>query len=179
MLSFTRTKNLRDILIRAQLPPPSHRQSSRNKTEGFKKCNYTCPVTNKTVNISTPITCTDKGVYLAFCRKDNGQCSQVAPTYVGECGEGENSSFTHRFSAHLGSATQPCQADTVKPVGRHFRLPGHEPHSDLVMIPIEKIGDKEPFLRKAREAYYIKLFSTQKKVSVFEIEHGLNIDKGK
>jgi hypothetical protein len=70
-------------------------QSARNKTEGFKKCNkrsncalcqhsepgvissYTCPVTNKTVNISTPLTCTDKGVYLAFCRKDNGQCYSI------------------------------------------------------------------------------------------------------
>jgi hypothetical protein len=46
------------------------------------------------------------------------------------------------------------------------------------MILIEKISDKEPFLGKARESYYIKLFSTQKKLSVFEIEHGLNIDKG-
>ena len=196
MLSFTRTKNLRDILIRAKLPPPKHRQGTRVKTEGFRKCNkrsncalcqhsepgvissYTCPVTNKTVSISSPITCTDKGVYLAFCKKDNGQCCQVAPTYVGECGEGEHSSFTHRFSTHLGSATQPCQVDTVKPVGRHFRLPGHDPHGDLVMLPIEKISDKEPFLRKAREAYYINLFSTQKKQSVFEIEHGLNLDKG-
>ena len=66
----------------------------------------------------------------------------------------------------------------MKPVGRHFRLPGHEPHSDLVMIPIEKISDKEPFLRKARESFYMNLFSTQKKGSVFEIEHGLNLDKG-
>ena len=97
---------------------------------------------------------------------------------MGECGDGEKSSFTHRFSKHLGSSMQPCQEDTVKPVGRHFRLPGHDPHSDLVMLPIEKISDKEPFLRKAREAFYIKLLSTQKKQSIFEIEHGLNLDKG-
>ena len=63
-------------------------------------------------------------------------------------------------------------------MGRHFRLPGHEPHGDLVMLPIEKISDSEPFLRKARESYYIKLLSTQKKQSVFDIEHGLNLDKG-
>ena len=103
---------------------------------------------------------------------------KVLPTYVGECGDSENSSFTHRFSTHLGSASQPCQEDTTKPLGRHFRLPGHEPHGDLTMIPIEKISDKEPFLRKARESFYIKLFNTQKKLSVFDIEHGLNLDKG-
>jgi hypothetical protein len=83
MVSYTRTKNLRDILV-----------------GGFRKCNkrvncalcqhsepgiissYTFPVSNKTVRISTPITCTDNGVYLAFCRKDTGQCPQVAPTYA-------------------------------------------------------------------------------------------------
>ena len=97
---------------------------------------------------------------------------------MGECGDGENSSFTHRFSTHFGSATQPCQVDTVKPVGRHLRLPGHDPHGDLVMLPIEKISDKEPFLRKARESYYINLLNTQKKLSVFDIEHGLNLDRG-
>ena len=102
----------------------------------------------------------------------------MAPTYVGECGDCDNSSFTHRFSSHLGSATQPCQLETVKPVGRHFRLPGHDPHSDLVMLPIEKVSSKEPFLRKARESFYIDLFNTKKKHSVFNVEHGLNLDKG-
>ena len=97
---------------------------------------------------------------------------------MGECGDGAKSSFTHRFSTHLGSATQPGQVDTTKPVGRHFRLPGHDPHSNLVMLPIEKINDKEPFLRKARESFYIQMFATQKKLSVAEIEHGLNLDKG-
>jgi len=77
---------------------------------------YTCPVTNQSVNITTPITCTDQGVYLLTCSKDSGKCRQVVPTYVGECGDGENSSFTHRYATHLGSAIQPCQEDTVKPL---------------------------------------------------------------
>ena len=50
---------------------------------------------------------------------------------------------SHRLSANLGIATQPCLVDTVKTVGRHFRLPGHDPHSDLMMMWIEKISDKE------------------------------------
>ena len=137
MVSFSRTKNLRDILIRAKLPPPARRQA-RNKSVGFKKCgkrsncalclhshpgvinSYTCPVSNQTISITNNITCTDKGVYLALCKKDTGNCAQVLPTYVGECGDGDHSSFTHRFSTHLGSASQPCQEDTTKPLGRHL-----------------------------------------------------------
>ena len=105
-------------------------------------------------------------------------CRQVVPTYVGECGSGVKSSFTHRYATHLGSATQASQEDTVKPVGRHFRGAGHEPHSNLVMLPIEKIRDKDPFIRKARESFYITKFNTQKRLPVSEIEHGLNIDRG-
>ena len=33
MLSFTPTKNLRDILTRAKLPPPAHRQGTRGKVQ--------------------------------------------------------------------------------------------------------------------------------------------------
>ena len=117
-------------------------------------------------------------MYLLYCGKDTGQCSQVHPTYIGECGGGRNSSFTHRLATHLGSATNPSEVDTVKPVGCHFRLPGHHPHGDCKMVPIEKINSSEPFVREAREAYYIKMFETQKLNPVTEIEHGLNLDKG-
>lgn len=193
MISFTRTKNVRDILVRAKVP--SNQRRGRPRPVGFKKCgkrgnctlcvhsepgvttSYTCPVTNQSVDITAPITCTDQGVYLLTCSKDSGKCRQVVPTYVGECGDGESSSFTHRYASHLGSAIQPCQEDTAKPVGRHFREAGHDPHNHLVMIPIEKVVDSDPFIRKARETFYIKKFSTQKRLPVSEIEHGLNLDR--
>ena len=73
--------------------------------------------------MTSPITCQDKVVYLLMCEKDTGECNKVFPTYVCECGAGESNFFTHR------SATQACQADTVKLVGKHFRLAGHEPHT--------------------------------------------------
>ena len=72
---------------------------------------------------------------------------------------------------------EPCHTDTNKSVGRHFRLPGHD-ISHMKMLPIEKVSEKEPFLRKAREGYFIKLFQTQKKLSVLHIEHSLNVKKG-
>ena len=118
---------------------------------------YTCPVTRETVEITLPITCQDKGVYLLMCEKDTGECNKVFLTYVGEFGDGESRSFTQMVCA--------TQADTVKPVGKHFRSAGHEPHTNMVMIPIEKVSDKKLFhrkLRKARESYYIKKLSSLK-----------------
>ena len=43
----------------------------------------------------------------------------------------------------MGSVTQPCQEHTTKPVGVHFRSPGHS-HANMVFLPIEKIRSKSP-----------------------------------
>ena len=74
--------------------------------------------------------------------------------------------------------TQPCQVDTVKPVGRHFRLPGHQATRDLVMLPIEVVSAKDPFLLRARETFNIEKFKNEKRCGVADIEHGLNLDHG-
>ena len=147
-------------------------QHSENATS------YTCPVTGAVVNITQHITCQSAGVYLPPCRKDTAVCARLALTYVGICGEGESSSFTHRLAQHLGSATQPGQVDTVKPVGRHFHLSGHKAHGDLVMLPIELVSARDPFLLRARETFNINKFKTEKRRGVSDIEHGLNLDQG-
>ena len=98
--------------------------------------------------------------------------------YVGICGEGEDRSFTHRLAEHLGSAVQPCQVETVKPVGRHFQLPGHSAHRDLVMIPIKLVSASDPFLLRSREAFNIIKFRTEKRYDVTQIEYGLNLEEG-
>ena len=114
---------------------------------------------------------------MLLCRKTSGPCARLAPTYIGITGEGADSSFTHRLGEHLGTATQAAQVDTVKTVGRHFRLPGHNPHRDMIMLPIERVrGDL--FLRKAREKFNIRKFNTEKRLGICEVEHGLNLDGG-
>ena len=57
------------------------------------------------------------------------------------------------------TGTQNCHADTVQSVGRHFRL---DPHGDLLMIPIEIVSPRDPFLLRARESYniYISIISS-------------------
>ena len=74
-----------------------------------------------------------------------------------EIGVGERN-FTQRLQGHVGTATQPCHLDTVKPVGGHLRLPGHQAHQahrDIQMLPIEVISNRYIFLLKAHETYTI------------------------
>ena len=62
----------------------------------------------------------------------------------------------------------------MKPVGVHFRLPGHT-HSDMVALPIERVRTKCRFVLEARERYWIEKYSSVKLLTVQEIESGLNI----
>ena len=66
----------------------------------------------------------------------------------------------------------------VQTIGRHFRLPGHCVETDLRMLPIEIISSRNPFLLRAHESFYIEKFQTEKRFSVYELEHGLNLDRG-
>ena len=193
LVTYTRTKNIRDLIFRAQVPV-IQRRGLCGRLPGFFKCgrrsncalcqhsenatSYTCPYTGATVSITQHITCQSAGVYLLFCLKDTGVCTRLAPTYVGICGEGDNSNFTTRLGQHVETATQPCQVDTVKLVGRHFRLPGHRAHSDLVMLPIELVSARDPFLLRARETFNITKLKIEKKLGVLELEPGLNLYQG-
>ena len=191
MVSYTRPKNLREWLVRAALPGPQRPRTLRPAATGFRPCrranctlcrrtdapikSYKCSVTGTQITVGN-ISCQDVGVYIIVCAKSSGQCRDLRPTYVGECGDGDNSSFTHRYAGHLGSATNRSQEHTTKPVGSHFRLPGHVPDRDMVMIPIERIA--EAFTRKARESFYIQKLETLKRLPVTEIEHRLNLSRG-
>lgn len=191
MVSYTRDKNLRDILVRAVLPPlrrPSG--GTRAARLGFFRCGKRsdCILCSHSVNcqsldlfddkgnmstipIKSKITCTDENlVYAIVCTKQNGLCNSVRPLYFGETGK----SAKWRCAKHIGSITNQCQANTSLPVGAHFRLPGHS-HSDFKMIPFEKISSKDPFVRKIRESFYIDQFKTVKKDDIHKIEHGLNL----
>ena len=48
---------------------------------------------------------------------------------------------------------------STRPVKKRQPVGRHEPHTNLVMLPVEKMGDKKPFLRKAQKALYIMKFA--------------------
>ena len=79
-----------------------------------------------------------------------------------------------RFSEHVGTATQPCHADTKKPVGAHFRLPGHS-HANMKVVVIEKVRSKDRMILEAREGFWIKKYEAVKLLPVESIEHGINL----
>ena len=186
MIAYSRTKSLCDILVRSKLPPSSYRQERRQARSGFRKCmgradcavcthsvnstSHTCNYTGVANQITSNISCTTPGViYTVSCQKQSGECARLGgPQYVG-C---TTRPGKVRVAEHIGSVTQPSQANTIKPVGAHFRLPGHS-HSDMVFLPIEKVVNKDKFVLESREAYWIRKYNCVKTNSVQEIEHGL------
>ena len=58
-----------------------------------------------------------------------------------------------RLSKHIGSATLDSQADTTKPVGRHFRLPGHD-SSHMKFLVFEKVFSRDRHVLEARERFW-------------------------
>ena len=137
---------------------------------------HTCNSTGEYFPITTNISClTPWTVYSVSCKKDTGRCSQVGgpgkgPQYIG-C---TKRPFKTRFSEHIGTATQPCHAETTKSVGVNFRLQGHS-HCDMVALPIEKVRSQCKFVLEAREQYWIDKYDTLKQCSVETVEKGLNI----
>ena len=104
--------------------------------------------------------------------------SAIYITYMGAIGEEEDNNFTKRLGQHIVIATNPCQIDTSKPIGCHFRMPGHKAQHDMVMLPIVLIRGSEIFHRMARERFNINKFQSEKRKGVTELEHGLNLDPG-
>ena len=160
IVAFKRPKNIREILIKARVPPINIR--SRRVQNGYKKCNtpscLTCPysITGKVVKasatsfkleVNAPVNCDTKNlIYLISCQHCREQ-------YVGESHRTANA----RFGNHRGYVNRK---ELNKATGHHFNLPGHS-ISDMRVQIIEKIFNKDPFYRKEREKMYIQKFNTK------------------
>ena len=189
MVCYSRTKNIRDIAVRSKVPPSNYRQARRQARQGFQKCGkradccvcshsynattHTCNHTGETFRIKNTISCDTPGViYSVSCVKQTGECVRLkGPQYIGYTTRPGKT----RFSEHIGSVIQACQSDTQKPVGVHYRLPGHS-HSDMVFLPIERVHNRDKFVLEARESFWIKQYSSVKTKPVDQLEHGLNLE---
>ena len=187
MVAYSRTKSLRDTLVKSKLPPTSQRKV-RQAQIGYKKCGgksncsvcshyvnsttHRCNFTTETFPINCAINCSTTGVvYSVTCNKQSGECGKVGGLqYVGNT----TRPGKVRFGEHLGSVTQPSQESTTKPVGVHFRSPGHT-HANMVFLPVEKIRSKDKFVMEARESYWIDKYKSVKVTDSETIEHGLNL----
>ena len=161
VVSYKRHKNIRDMLVRAKLPP---KRGPRRVINGFKSCGelcrlcaftprgttkrHTCQHTGQTFEINSPINCKTFGViYRITCNK----CPHFV--YIGETGR----PLKQRFSEHYRDASQK---DETKPCGKHFGLPGHS-EANMSAIAIEQVLPKDhPLLRKRREIFWINSYQS-------------------
>ena len=160
IVTYRRSKNLREILVKSKQYPINRRTSQRSKN-GFKKClrsvcnmcSHTSPQNSHTTQsgdtyqIKRPITCETKNViYRLGCR----ECNDF--TYIGET---KNQVYI-RFGQHRSYIRKH---DLTQPTGIHFERHGFN-ESALTVLPIEKVnpeGDHQ--LRKVRESLWISKYN--------------------
>ena len=167
VIAYKRSKNLRDILIRAKIPP----KKIPRRIEGFRNCGevcnmcpftpngntkiHTCNKTKTTYQMNSPMNCKTSGVvYKIMC----GKCPQFV--YIGETGR----PIRKRFYEHHRDAKNK---DFKKPCGEHFNRPGHS-QSDMIVVTIEQVLPKEDtLLRKRRETFWINQYQS--------VDYGANL----
>ena len=159
LTGFKRNRNIRDHLVRAQVPPRP-RPYPQREIPGMKKCGQSCPACpyikeGKEVNINhnewkimKSVNCnTYNVVYLIKCKKNN--CKENF--YIGETGR----FLKKRLSEHIGYITNKI---TSQATGEHFNLPGHST-SDLTVTILELVKRRDDLYRKEREKYFIRKFN--------------------
>ena len=156
-MAYKRSKNIKEILCRATLPPIGPRTSNRT-LNGWKKCNkivcnlcpytkniseFTVTATKELFEIKQKITCTDKNIIYCI------ECIKCKKQYVGKTKD----SFKKRASEHKNTV----RTEKSTTLGEHFNQAGHS-ISDMLFFGIEKVVKSDPFVLGARERFYIDRF---------------------
>ena len=158
MTAYRRQNNLRDILIKAKVPPAPARYPSR-KLKGMNRCGKNCTACpyistvkevkvnhNETWHINKPFNCeTYNCIYMLDCKRCGNR-------YIGETGR----MIKARLSDHRVYINNQVIAVTT---GDHFNLPGHS-LADLQLIILEQVKKEDETYRKEREKYFINKFNT-------------------
>ena len=160
IVAFKRSKNLRDLLVRAKV---SKGKRSTRVVNGFKRCErmcemcmrsqnhvkeHTCEKTGESWPISAPMTClTENVIYRLTCKR----CPQAEFVYIGQTGR----RACDRFQDHRGYITQ---GKLNQVAGEHFTRKGHT-SMDIQMLPIERVLPRgDTTLREAREKIWISRY---------------------
>ncbi|PIK43103.1 hypothetical protein BSL78_20028 [Apostichopus japonicus] len=152
IIAYRRPRNLRDLLVRAAVPPltsnPTPIQHGTFKCDRTSRCivcshhivesnsitSHSMQLTHKTKG---HITCTTTNViYLISCRVCGIQ-------YVGET----KTTLKKRFYGHRSTVNT---MKTETPVGEHFNLPNHT-INDMSLQGIESLGSRPDLVRISRE----------------------------
>ena len=165
LVAYRRQRNLREILIRAKLPPPNQMRNQR-QVKGMKRCQKNClicpyikegrDISEKefTWKINQRISCQSNNlVYMIICTKENCQHKfKIQQKYIGET----ERKLKDRICEHIGYINTK---KTEQATGQHFNLPGHS-LSDMKVTVLEQVFKSDPEYRKERESYLIRKFNT-------------------
>jgi hypothetical protein len=159
MTAYKRSTNIKDLCIRAKVPPLRNGRQKR-QFKGMKKCTTNCIIcpyimeakkitSNKfTWNINKLITCNSSNlIYMIVCTKEN--CQQ---NYIGESGR----KLRERIVEHIGYVNTK---NISQATGHHFNLPGHN-LTNMKITGIEIVKKQDVEYRKERESYLIRKFNT-------------------
>ena len=159
---YRRPKNLRDILVKAQVPKPSTTVNLR-KQKGFKRCgaarcmscihsvnktHHKSSYNGKSWPIYSPVTCNTRNViYTVTCTKDGGRDQYKCRT------EGQYVGLTTQMAKNRWNS----QRNSVKPfvgevrtgISKHFNQKGH-PITNMQFLVNEEVRSNNPFVLKAR-----------------------------
>ena len=161
MIAFKRPRNLKDVLVKAKVPPPPKQRPTRVKP-GMHKCNSwkcsICPFVKPQkeikathsdckVSINKHFNCnTENIVYIIECKKQG--CKQQ---YIGQTMH----SLRSRFLDHLGYVRRE---EISKSTGEHFRSKGHS-MADMTISVLEQVKEKNTYYRECRESNWIQSFN--------------------
>ena len=151
IVAYRRPRNLRDMLVSADLKPQYLLPAYGSTPCGSKRC-LTCQhIQTGTTIQSTSTGCTFKLHVTANCKTSNIiyviQCKVCNSQYVGET----KNPLHIRLNGHRNDI---IKNRVDKPVASHFNGPGHTP-SDFTIMVLEQMKSQNPNLRKYRESYWI------------------------
>ena len=171
-LAYRRPRNLRNLIVRAKVPPLTDANSSPIQHGNFRCGTNRCVVCKD--HMKEGDTFVSHSNNTSHCIRGNISCSTSNDIYVISCrgcgiqyvGE-TRASLKRRFYGHR-STVNTKKLDTH--VGHHFNLPTHS-ITDMILQGIESLGTRLDTDRASREKMWMRRLRTQ--------PHGLNIQEGK
>ncbi|CAH1252831.1 CDK7 [Branchiostoma lanceolatum] len=164
LIAYRRNKNLRDTLVRAQIPRENKNFITKNIPPGSYPCGRKCLTctyvrkskdfqshrTSRRYTIRAHITCRTRNIIYMI------QCKKCGIQYVGETGQ----TLANRMNGHRSS----IKTDKDTPIAAHFNQPSHTV-ADMEVVGLEKLayGRTEDLTRQrrlSRESYWIHQLRT-------------------
>ena len=157
-VAFRRPKNLRDLLVSAEVSRPKRTDIVR----GNQKCNgrgcKTCPALQEVSEIKSHSTGEGFKLHVSATCKSSDlvyviACKRCGKQYVGETEQ----ALHERMNSHRSDIRKKTKE---KPVAAHFCSDGHT-LSDFSVVVVDQLHQGDPVLRKNRESRWIRLLQTE------------------